>query len=275
MSGYKRLDEVELQPLAAELATAASVSYQMAHETARQLELAGEYQRASEIIAFSLAEEAQRINQLALVELDLSVHPLEFKGVMTRMAEQQSYFSELRMPSMYRRASTPVGVQRFLVCFHVAFSSVPEAFDMLPAPLNTLDALARRWQVSSVLVQRLWRDFIAASDGRFTLSLAKAHTSLLAGLPEEMHSKVWAFALMDAAANQLFAEGEGGAAGLNFEEYLVFRCFVSAKTLEEQFRFLWRLLDRDGDGKVGRADVLSALQLRRAQLGWDDTILSR
>ena len=31
--------------------------------------------------------------------------------------------------------------------------------------------------------------------------------------------------------------------GVGFEEYLVYRCFASADCLEDQFRFLWRLLD--------------------------------
>lgn len=45
--------------------------------------------------------------------------------------------------------------------------------------------------------------------------------------------------------------------------------------MEEQFRFLWRLHDRDGDGKIGRADLVDSLQLRKAQLGWDDQIAAR
>jgi hypothetical protein len=34
--------------------------------------------------------------------------------------------------------------------------------------------------------------------------------------------------------------------------------------------FLWRLLDRDGDGALSKADLLDALQLQRARLGWDE-----
>ena len=49
---------------------------------------------------------------------------------------------------------------------------------------------------------------------------------------------------------------------LSFEEYLIFRRFAEAPSLEEQFRFLWRLYDRDGDGKLGRDDLLTALQAR-------------
>ena len=37
--------------------------------------------------------------------------------------------------------------------------------------------------------------------------------------------------------------------GLGFEEYLVFRSFATASCLEEQYRFLWRLFDRDGDDR--------------------------
>ena len=60
---------------------------------------------------------------------------------------------------------------------------------------------------------------------------------------------------LNASEGALWASaGTGGAGGLNFEEYVVLRCFATASTLEEQFRFLWRLLDRDGDGVGGDGD---------------------
>jgi len=152
---------------------------------------------------------------------------------------------------------------------------MPTRIQRLPAPLATIHAIASRWYLPADEVVQLWLEFSDITEGRCTLTLARARTSLLSGLPEDMHLKVWKFALMDAAATQLLEDGEGGAAGLNFEEYLVVRCFFGAETLEEQFRFLWRLLDRDGDGKLGRADILTALELRRAQLGWDEDILGR
>ena len=85
---------VELHAYAAQPeTTVSSISYQLAHETARQLEARGEYALASEVLALALAEEAQRINQQAMGELDLAVHAMEFKGVMTSMAQQQQHFA--------------------------------------------------------------------------------------------------------------------------------------------------------------------------------------
>ena len=50
----------------------------------------------------------------------------------------------------------------------------------------------------------------------------------------------------------------------------MFRRYVEAPNLDEQFRFLWRLYDRDGDGKLGRDDVAAALHLPRVLLGWSE-----
>lgn len=269
---YKKLvDEegVELQSVFLEPPNTASVSYQLAHETVLKLELRGDYATASEVLAVALAEEAQRINQKALGELDLSQHPLEFKGVMTSMAQQQAHFSKLRLPQdAYEDPSTDLAR-----CFAGLNGRVRR--ETMPVPSDALSAIASRWHLAYDVVLQLWRDFAACSGGKFTLTLGRARGSLLAGLPEDLHRSVWAFALMDDAAAQLMDDGDGGAAGLNFEEYLVFRCFTSVETLEEQFRFLWRLFDRDGDGKLGRKDLATALQLRQAQLGWDDVILGR
>ena len=55
----------------------------------------------------------------------------------------------------------------------------------------------------------------------------------------------------------------------------VLRAAAESPTLEEQFRFLWRLLDRDGDGKLSRLDLRAALRLQAARLGWDDPGLRR
>ena len=59
--------------------TRSSLSYQLAHETVRELEARGEYVRASELLAVALVEEAQRDNQRLLDELDRSVEPDKFK----------------------------------------------------------------------------------------------------------------------------------------------------------------------------------------------------
>jgi hypothetical protein len=65
-----------------------------------------------------------------------------------------------------------------------------------------------------------------------------------------------------------------GGGGLNFEEYLTFRGFATAGSLESQFRFLWRLLDRDGDGVLSRDDLSTALRIQHARLGWDESTAS-
>ena len=70
-------------------------------------------------------------------------------------------------------------------------------------------------------------------------------------------------------------ESVGGAGGLSFEEYVVLRGLVESSSLEEQFRFLWRVLDRDGDGHLSREDLRSALRLQAARLGWDEAGLRR
>lgn len=264
---------MELQSLFDEPPTAASVSYQLAHETARRLELRGEYAAAAELLALALAEEAQRINQQALGQLDLTQQPLQLKGIMTCMAQQQAHLLKLRMPLLHHGEHSVQEPPKLVNCFGSLMS--PSRVQSVPVPSDVLDAIASRWHLPNGAVIDLWQDFVTASRGKYTLTMHRARGSLLAGLPDDLHPRVWAFALMDPAASQLFNENEGGAAGLNFEEYLVFRCFVGAETLEDQFRFLWRLYDRDGDGKLGREDVRTALRLRQAQLGWDDAILSR
>ena len=45
-------------------------------------------------------------------------------------------------------------------------------------------------------------------------------------------------------------------------EFVVFHFFTSASCLEGQFRFLWALYDRDGDGVLGRDDLWEVLQAR-------------
>jgi hypothetical protein len=93
-----------------------------------------------------------------------------------------------------------------------------------------------------------------------------------------------AIATATAAAEDGATDGEasvgvdgdlGGAGGLGFEEYLVLRCFVESTSLEEQFRFLWRLFDRDSDGILSKEDVQTALKLPAARLGWNETTTQR
>lgn len=105
MAGQSRNEEVELQSLpVGATETAASISYQLAHETGRQLEECGEFALASELLAVALAEEAQRINQQALSGLDLNRHPEEVRGVVVAMAQQQQHASQLRAPNLHQKA---------------------------------------------------------------------------------------------------------------------------------------------------------------------------
>ena len=67
----------------------------------------------------------------------------------------------------------------------------------------------------------------------------------------------------------------GGPGGMGFEEYLVMRCFTCATSLEGQFRFLWKLLDRDEDGSLSPADLEPLLALQAARLGWDEPFAAR
>jgi hypothetical protein len=84
------------------------------------------------------------------------------------------------------------------------------------------------------------------------------------------------------SSSQAFLDHEGaagGAGGLNFEEYLVLRSFATATSLERQFRFLWRLVDRQGLGTLSRDELRDGLrvvlQVQRARLGWDDAMTHR
>lgn len=262
------LDEVEAD--LADLPSEASISVRLAHEAARELELRGKYQLAAEVIARALADEAQRINQGALHNLDLSdeSEAYQSRNVYHAMLQQRTNAQALRKVRL-RQQSQPSAAPALLRCLAgVARGAGGE----LPTPTQTLEDLAARWHLPDSEVDRLWREFVDASGGEYTLSLGRACKTLLRHASPDVQHATWNFILLDTAAAELVdsTDDAGGACGLNFEEYLVFRSFEEAEALEDQFRFLWALYDRDGDGLLSREELRSALQVQRARLGWDD-----
>lgn len=248
--GYTRQHD-ETEP--GEDAGVASVSYQLARETSRELELHGDFLRAAELNAVALAEEAQRINQQALGALDLQKHPESFRSISVTMAEQQALMFGISAPRLDERAPPLLG--RCLT----GLAKRPLRRATLPRPRRVLAELARRWHLPSGHVADAWRDFVRDSGGTYTLSPARASATLLAGQAEAVAHATWRFALMDRAASQLMAFGTvpadaakcatvdepsgfgacgsdeedldsdapvaaTGAGGLSFEEYLIFRC---------------------------------------------------
>ena len=123
------------------------------------------------------------------------------------------------------------------------------------------------------------------------MSFARARDTVLAGQGDNFASCTWDFALSRLVAPELRAEGSqaqapsrleprgstkgGEHAEMDFEEYVVLRGFVDATCLEEQFRFLWGLLDRDRDGFLSRGDLRNALQFPAVLLGWDERATDR
>lgn len=95
----REAEGVELHALDSPAPTAASISYQLAHETARELEESGEFAHASEVLAVALAEEALRINQHELGKLDLRENAQEFRDITVAMAQQQRHAAQLRVPN--------------------------------------------------------------------------------------------------------------------------------------------------------------------------------
>ncbi len=317
--------------------TRASLSYQLAHDTVRELELHGEYALAAEMLAVALAEEAQRDNQRLLDKLDRMTEPESFKALNISMAEQHSIAGSLRIPRIEDRAPP-----MFARCL-AAVTQRPTPHQPTPRPYRILHAIADRWYLRREAVADSWKDFVAATGGAFTLSLPCARQTLLAGQPADVAQALWDIAMLDPAKAQLitFADADalaqaaadsaltqsadaqeaaatggpeisleaalsaaqkavataasifvatsqpclspdgtaGGAGGLNFEEYLVLRSFATAPSLEKQFRFLWRLVDRDGRGTLSRDNLRESLrvllQVQRARLGWDDAMTHR
>jgi hypothetical protein len=143
---------------------------------------------------------------------------------------------------------------------------------------SALREVAERWYVPHEKVLELWARFLRATGGSYTLSLARAKQTVLEHELPGVHQAAWELVvtdsssagLTDSSAAGLEGGEAGGAGGLNFEEYVVFCFFTSAGSLEEQFRFLWALFDRDRDGALGRDDVSHVLKVQQKRLGWDD-----
>ena len=78
-----------------------------------------------------------------------------------------------------------------------------------------------------------WTDFTAASGGLYTLSLARAKLTLLSELADAaVQQATWALLVLDPASSQLIELDESGAepsgaGGASFEEYLIFRRFLT------------------------------------------------
>ena len=329
----------------------ASVSYTLAHESSRELELRGEYCRAAELLAVALAEEAQRDNQRTLQSLDLTTHADAFKSITVAMAGQRQAANALMVPLLDEREPALLGG-----CLQAYISNRVSRL-ALPRPRLALNAIAARWHLPPhEIADEHWRDFVKATGGAFTLSYARARATILSGASDSIALATWRLALTDrvkadlivldaedgsmaAAAAQASApvaekadkpvvkeeggsggdeeegggggpldavraavnaavavvadaaaggaadgeavgngsgiEGLGGAGGLSFEEFVVLRSFATAPTLEEQYRFLWHLYDRDGDGILSRTDLSSCLELPAARLGWDDATTNK
>ena len=179
--------------------TPASVSYQLAHEVARLLELRGDFVRASQVLAVALAEEAQRINQQLLGALDISAHPEEFKALNGMLTEQHARASTLTVLRL--DTHPPPCLARCLAT--LARGEPPPS--ALPQPRNILDAIARRWSLPTEAVLTLWCDFVDASGGAFTLSLPRAKQTVLAGQPPEIAQALWELALLDDDKAQLMS----------------------------------------------------------------------
>lgn len=370
----------------------------------------GEFQRAAELIAVALAEEAQRGNQRMLQGLDMMQHPDEFRSVHQAMAMQQQLAASLRVPLLDER-EPPVFARCLAQCLaqrrqafvasggggnggdgesgsssggggvgvagdsmsttpsvatkergaggpSAAAAALSEPLPPLPRPLTVLGAIAKRWYLPVETVEAYWRDFVSSSGGAFTLSLARARSTILRGQSTEVALATWRLAVTDTAAADLIVDidhdeeqaaaaaevaaaaeaaeaeeaeraaaekaaeaaamaaafgplgsvgtaiasavsdvtdavsagmpdgvtlvgdvrgmaGVGGAGGLSFEEYVVLRGLVESECLEEQYRFLWRLLDRDSDGHLSRDDLRAALRLQAARLSWDEPTLRK
>jgi hypothetical protein len=146
----------------------ASSSYTLAHETARELELRGEYTRSAELVAVALAEEAQRDNQKALQSLDLLSNPEAFKSVSVAMAGQRQLAKALCVPLLDEREEALFGG-----CLHSTLMR-RQPRRALPRPRLALGAIAARWHLPARLVEQYWSAFVLASGGAFTLSFARS-----------------------------------------------------------------------------------------------------
>lgn len=258
-----------------------SVSMQLAHETARTLEARGEIVQASELLAIAYATEARRVKRTVLSAEADDCHEDDWHGLTDVMERQQQLLQQTETPD----ASSFIDALNTGDCAAQGrWLTRCLANDGGPArPFQALHALAIRWHLPPEVVASWWREFRMATGGAITLSAARAR-AIASSAPEGgSASHAWSFAVARLTREQR-AEGEGGATSdaptapdccLDFEDYLVIRGFTEAACLEDQFRFLWRLLDDDRDGVFSRDDLLHALQLAAALLGWDERTIGR
>ena len=173
----------------------ASVSFQLAQETCRQLEMRGDYTLAAEVLARALAQEGLRINHHLLPSAtDLVSEPERYavisKSLVVAMAHMQEDLRGLKAPLLQREKpplqqllDTIEREAQRLRCLPGAWSAL-RAAKGLPRPTRALNLLAMRWQLPAALVDGYWADFTAASGGLYSLSLRRAKLTLLSELPE-------------------------------------------------------------------------------------------
>ena len=245
-----------------------SPTLQLALEVAYLLERKRNFKTSSDLLARALAYEALLANQQVLTMLDLTddTHAAMSKSLHTAMMQQRHSLQSLTAPRL--RPSSPQNcASRCAAVLGLGHAS------NLPKPTETLDALARRWYLAQGAVHSLWEEFVVMSGGNFHLSQRHARVSLLGNCPDEASLQAsWGTILLDASASELVATEDEleDVFGINFEEFIIARSFDSASHLEDQYRFLWALLDRDGDKVLTKEELCWYLQIPRARLGWDD-----
>ena len=92
----------------------ASISYRLAHDTARSLEARWQYVRAADVLARALAAEAQRVNQRTMRGLDLSKEPHAFQAIYQAMLLQRGQMAGVRAPLLQRQSCLPSVVVEWL-----------------------------------------------------------------------------------------------------------------------------------------------------------------
>ena len=134
--------EIKLTDTAAAAASSsagtASVSFQLAQETGRQLEMRGDFTLAAEVLSRALAQEGLRINQRALSGMDLATEgaPEICRSLTVAMAHMQDDLRNLKAPLLQRE---PPLLRR--LCDALAMRTPSE----VPRPARALELLAQRW----------------------------------------------------------------------------------------------------------------------------------
>lgn len=148
-----------------ELPSDASISVRLAHESARELEMRGRFQLAAEVLARALADEAQRINQGTLHNLDLTDETAAYqsRSVYHAMQAQRAHVQalhrrRLRHASPWQKRSGPALLQCCIA------GVARGAGDEMPTPRRTLEDLASRWHLPPAQVEELWREFVEARE---------------------------------------------------------------------------------------------------------------